>query len=221
MTPDLPLIERLAATWHLEVLGGFHPDNGEEHLSGIGTLLMFGPREPGFWGYFTTQPEWDEDMPNPMDRWSVRALASMGAALGAAPFYPFDGPPWMPFVSWALRTRRCHPSPVSLLVHDRAGLFVSFRGALGLPQRIALPAPPASPCDSCSTQPCRSACPVGALRSDGYDVSTCKADIVTSVAHPCRTRGCAVRRACPASARYGRQERHSAYHMEQFLENGT
>jgi epoxyqueuosine reductase QueG len=105
---------------------------------------------------------------------------------------------------------------VRLLVHDTAGLWVSFRGALALRQRLALPPPPPAPCDTCADQPCRSACPAGALSPAGYDVPACHAWLETPPGAACLSGGCRVRAACPISQRHGRVPEQSAYHMRRF-----
>ena len=75
----------------------------------------------------------------------------------------------------------------SLLVHDTAGLFVSFRAALALPDRLDLTPAAENPCNSCIAQPCRSACPVGALAPDqSYDVPACLAHIRSPEGRECR-----------------------------------
>ena len=131
------LIERAAKAQNLEILGGFHPDPKDELLAGMGTLLLFGPSEPGFWDAFTRQPEYLDGTANPVDRWSSRVITGLAVAFNAQPFFPYAGPPYAPFFQWALKSGRCHQSPISLLVHDTAGLFVSFRGALAFSQRHA------------------------------------------------------------------------------------
>ncbi len=212
-------LEAAANALHLDILGGFHPTADDADLQGFGTLLMLGPLEPAFWTHFKTEKEYLDGGPNPVDRWSSRVITALATALGGHPFFPFSGPPYMPFYQWALRTERCHSSPVNLLVHDRAGLFVSFRGALALPQRLNLPDPPPSPCDSCADRPCIAACPVDAFASGSYDVDACRNVIRDEDPAHCLSRGCAVRRACPASQGYGRLEEQSSYHMRVFLEN--
>lgn len=219
MNLSFDIVEKSANALHLDILGGFHPDSDDKELAGFGTLLLLGPLEPAFWDHFRTQKEYLDGTPNPVDRWSSRVVTALAAALGGHPFFPFTGPPYMPFYQWALRTERCHSSPVNLLVHDKAGLFVSFRGALALPQRVDLPAPAASPCKTCEAQPCTSACPVNAFVTGQYDVSACRDVMRKDDPETCLSRGCAVRRACPASQGYGRLEAQSSYHMRIFLEN--
>lgn len=210
-------IAQAAAPHRLAVFGGFHPDPDDGVPAGTGTLILLGPDEPGFWDHVTAEPEWHDGAPDPLDRWSARVIGQIAAAVGGRALFPFGGPPYHPFYRWALRSGRAFASPVTLLVHDRAGLMASWRGALALPGVHDLPAPPArSPCDDCPGQPCRSACPVAALGPPGYDVPACHAFLSTAAGTDCLSCGCAVRRACPLSQAYGRLPRQSAYHMRLF-----
>ncbi|MFN4170965.1 MAG: ferredoxin [Pseudorhodobacter sp.] len=201
----------------LAVLGGFGIVEGESGFpSGTRSILMIGLAEPGFWPHFTASDEWRDGAADPMDRWSRRVLGGIARNIGATALFPFGGPSWLPFYSWALRTGRIHESPVRLLVHADQGLMVSFRGALALREEIALPAPAASVCDSCADRPCVTACPVSALSPAGYDVAACHAHLDRPQGAACVTGGCLARRACPVSAAYARLPEHSAYHMRQF-----
>ena len=199
---------------YLEVLGGFAVKEGEAGLpAGTRTLLMIGPKEPGFWPHLQAQPEWNG--PDPVDRWSRRVIGRVACDLGAKALFPFGGPPYQPFYSWALRTGRVWDSPVKLLVHATQGLMVSFRGALALAQTIPLPPPAIQPCAACA-KPCLTACPAGALTGAGYDVPLCHAHLSQPAGTDCMTRGCLVRSTCPAGAGYARMPSQSAYHMRQF-----
>ena len=216
----LAAIETMAAAHQLAVLGGFASGPEDGLPPGTKTLLLLGPHEPGFWPHLTAQPEWDNFQhgggADPVDRWSRRVIGTMACDLGGKALFPFGGPPWHPFYKWALRSGRCWDSPVRLLVHDAAGLFVSFRGALALKEAIALPPTPPRPCDICADKPCLTACPVGALQGDGYDLPICHSYLDTDNGKDCMTNGCAVRRTCPLSLGYARMPEQSAYHMGQF-----
>ena len=205
-------IEAMAAAERLMVMGGFHAEP-EDGLPGTATLLLLGPAEPGFWAHVTAAPEWGGD--DPVDRWSARVIGEMARVLGADAAFPFGGPPWRPFHRWALRSGRSWESPVKLLVHDQAGLFASYRGALLLPHCIDLPEPGHRPCDTCAA-PCLTACPVAALTGSGYDLPACHGYLDSPPGQGCLTGGCLVRRACPVSRTYGRLGDQSAYHMRQF-----
>lgn len=215
--PVLADVEAAAGAEQLAVMGGFHPTPEDGLPPGIATLVLLGPMQPGFWDHVTAAPEFADGTPDPLDRWSRRTIGGLACRFGGKAVFPFTGPPWRPFHAWALRTGRCWSSPVGLLVHDTAGLFASFRGALGLPVRLALPAAPATaPCADCPDRPCLSACPVGALNGAGYDLPACHGFLDTAAGGDCMAGGCAVRRACPVSQRHGRPARQSAWHMERF-----
>ena len=202
---------------HLQVLGGFHPEPGEEGFPpGTQTLLLLGPLEPGFWGHMQAHADWSH--PDPIDDWSRRTIGRIACDLGAKAIFPFGGPPYHPFYRWALRTGRIWESPVRLLVQSDQGLMVSFRGALALKTRIDVPPPLPRPCDTCAA-PCLTACPAGALGPQGYDVPACHRHLDTE-GTPCLTGGCLTRRACPLSAAYARLEVQSAYHMGRFHKTG-
>lgn len=197
----------------LEVLGALHLAQGE--VPGHRTLVLLGPAGPAFWEHFTATTEYRDGAPDPMDRWSARVIGDAAHDFGGRALFPFGGPPWQPFPDWARRSGRAWPSPVGLLVHESAGLMVSYRGAIALPGCLDLPPAGTRPCDTCEDQPCRTACPVGALGPGGYDVPSCKADL-DRPGNTCRARGCGVRLACPVSRAHARPEAQSAFHMGYF-----
>lgn len=210
---DLAGLEARALRDSLTVLGALEtrPEDG----IGDGTLVLLGPSDPGFWAHVSLQPEFRDGQPDPMDRWSGRVITALAGTVGGTPYFPF-GDPVRPFISWALRSGRAWQSPVSLLVHDRAGLLVSYRGAILLPGNLEPQPEAARPCEACAAKPCLTACPVSALTGDGYDLDACHAFLDTTAGQDCMTRGCRVRRSCPLSTNYGRSEQQSAFHMEHF-----
>lgn len=213
-------LDRIAAAARphgLAVMGAFHAKGDEGDLPpGTRTLVLIGPDGGAFWPALGAAPEGRDGAPDPVDRFSRRVIGRMACDLGAKALFPFGGPPWRPFYAWALRSGRAWPSPVRLLVHDRAGLMISYRGAIALRSRIALPAPLADPpCAGCA-RPCLGACPVGALGPEGYDVPACRAHVASPEGAACRTGGCRVRMACPPAAAFGLPEAQRAHHMEAF-----
>jgi epoxyqueuosine reductase len=210
----LDRIDTLARGSGLTVMGALHPGPEDGAPPGAGTLVLLGPDGVAFWETFRASPENRDGVPDPIDRWSTRVIVAMAARLGAIALFPFTGPPWLPFTAWARRTGAAWDSPVGMLVHRRAGLFVSFRGALALPARLPLPAAGHRPCDSCAA-PCRTACPANAFAPPGYDVAACHGLLETAAGRGCMARGCAVRRACPIG-QTGRGEEQSAFHMAAF-----
>lgn len=206
---DLAQIKSVLGTNRLCILGGFHEDRD--------TILMVGPDEPaGFWDHFRASPEARDQQPDALDRWSRRVLSKAATELGAGVRFPFGGPPYDPFYTWAIRTGRVHESPIKLLVHDKAGLWVSFRGALVVPATLDLPPAPPSPCDSCQAKPCLTACPAGVLDAQGYDVPGCKTFLTSAKGQKCMEFGCQARRICPVSIAWDRRPEQSAFHMEAF-----
>jgi epoxyqueuosine reductase len=209
---DLTAIQALAAPHFLDIFGAFHatPEDG----CASGTMVLLSPLEPGFWAHFQNQPEFSG--PDPVDRWSTRVIGALASTLGGTAYFPFGGPPYAPFIRWATRTGRAWPSPVGMLVHDTAGMMISIRGAVLLPGQLDLPALLASsPCADCA-QPCLTACPVGALGPQPYDVPACHAHLDSPEGTDCLTGGCLVRRACPISQRFGRDPAQTAHHMRHF-----
>ncbi len=181
---------------------------------GSSTITLVGPDEPAFWSIFRLSPEYNDGRPDPLDRWSARVLGAVAAQLGAEALFPFGDPPFAPFFTWAKQTGRFWASPIDFLVHDEAGLFVSFRGAIRWqvkPRRGT----GTQPCLTCTGQPCATACPVGAFDT-GYDVAACKAHIASEAGGDCRTFGCLARRACPVG-QGTRLPAQAAFHMEAFL----
>lgn len=211
--PSLQHIAAAAQAQGLWVAGALHPAPGD--LPGTGTLLLLAPAPAAFWPIFTAAPEYADGRPDPLDRWSARVIGALARRLGARALFPFGGPPHRPFLRWARESGRAHVAPVGMLVHDAAGLMISYRGALALRTRLDLPPTGPAPCDTCAGQPCRSACPVAALGQGRYDVAACRVDLGRA-GNDCMARGCAARRACPASAGAGRGTAQSAFHMRAF-----
>lgn len=217
--PDLAALEEAARDRLLTISCGLGPAAcaaREDLPQGTRSLLLLSPLEPAFWPGFTASPEWQDGGADPMDRWSRRVIGTWARELGAEPLFPFGGPPFQPFLSWALASGALHGSPVGMLVHRGMGLFASFRGALALPWEVSFAAPAPRPCDSCDA-PCATSCPVGALGAAGYDVARCKAHLARPEGRDCLEGGCLARRACPAGRTDSRLAAHSAYHMRQFL----
>lgn len=210
---DLAGLEALASRERLSVFGALsaRPEDGV----GEGTLALLGPAEPGFWAHVTASPEFNDGAPDPMDRWSSRVISAIAETLGGIALFPF-GAPARPFIAWALRSGRAWQSPVVMLVHDSAGLMVSYRGAVLLPGAATEAPARVSPCETCPDQPCLTACPAHALTEGSYDVDACHAFLDQPAGAACMSGGCKARRACPLSKNYGRSKAQSAFHMERF-----
>lgn len=209
-------IDARAGAAALRVIGGFRGTVSDGPDLDGQTVLLLGPRPPDFWPVFAASPEANDRAPDPMDRWSRRIIDGLAQDLSARALYPFGGPPYHPFYDWAIRSGRVHVSPVRLLVGNHDGLWVSFRGALVFGQGILVPDSLPHPCQTCSDQPCRVACPPSALNESGYDVPVCKDFLRRPAGRDCMASGCGVRAACPISRESGRDPAQSAFHMQSF-----
>jgi len=211
-----PRVERAARQAGLIVMGALLPRQVEAKQLDGGTLILLGAGQV-FWSVLTSSPEWHDKKPDPVDRWSSRVITDLANELNAHAYFPFGGPPYAPFIDWALKSGRTYSSPVGALVHDQVGMMISFRGALHFSDEVPIPrASGKSPCTTCPA-PCTTACPVGALNTDSfYNVDACHSHLDTIEGHSCMTGGCLARRACPLSHASGRLPEQSAHHMKAF-----
>ena len=86
----------------LLVMGALHPAKcGAKQLE-HGTLILLGAGA-GFWPAFSTSPEARDGQADPIDRWSTRVVGDLAKRQGAQALYPFGGPPYAPFIDWALK----------------------------------------------------------------------------------------------------------------------
>ncbi len=197
--------------------GGFAPEAGDGLGEDARCVVMVGNAGPMMWPVFAQERQ---DEPDAMNAWARRTLAPVAEQLGAAPVYPFDGPPWLPFQRWAQRAEPVFPSPIGMLIHPEHGLWHAYRGALifaedveGLPEYDEI----SSPCESCADKPCLTTCLVGAFTTDGYDVPACADHMRKPDGADCLNLGCRARRACPVGQRATYLPDQAAYHMAAFL----
>ena len=181
-----------------------------------GARVLIGT-DANWWDEFIASAEYGDQAKDPVDRWSKRILGALADQIGAQAYFPSDGPPYAPFIAWALATGRFWQSPTGMMVHDTAGLMISIRGALEMPVAPSASRVAQNPCETCVERPCISACPVDALSATApYDVPACKTYLGTPGGEACMTLGCQVRRACPISQRFERPHAQSAFHMKAF-----
>lgn len=216
MTFDLyERISRAAQAEGLTVYGALYPDTAPVDT---GTLVLLGA-DGQFWPRFLTSPEGRDGAADPIDRWSTRVVTDLAQTFGAEAFFPFTGPPYAPFVQWALASGRAFTSPSQFLVHDQVGMMISYRGALHFDHVFPFPQPPldGSPCLSCTTMDCINTCPAQAMVDGGpYAVAACYNYLDTAEGRACLDQGCLARRACPLSDRADRDPAQSAHHMRYF-----
>ncbi len=220
-TSKLTSIERAIERAGLAPRGALRLNDAERvgALAPFRTLVLVGMIGERNWDAFEQSPEARDAAPDPLDRWSRRNLDGIARLIGAEVLYPFGGPPYWPFPSWARRAEPLWPSPLGMLIHSEYGLWHSYRGALALPEELAPASAPVGerPCETCSERPCMSACPVNAFTPDGYEVARCRAHVRSPDGRECRERGCLARRACPVGPTFAHKPRHTQFHMRAFL----
>jgi hypothetical protein len=203
----------------LAARGAFRPDSDDGVPVPAAVVVLAGSIGGSLWPAFSAAPEAGDSRPHPLDRWTRRILGALASELGAAPLFPFGGPPHLPFQRWARRAEPVAPSPIGILIHPDHGLWHAYRGALA----FAAPFDPpprdrrASPCDTCAGKPCLNACPVGAFSGAGYDVARCADHIRAPEGEACLGGGCRARRACPVAPHLAHEPAQARFHMTAFL----
>lgn len=219
----LDLVRDALCAYGLHVLGVAQAQPGEVEAAGADrdvaqTLILVGNAGSSMWAAFSASSEYQDGLPDALDRWSRRVGEHLAHTLGLHAFYPFGGPPHYPFQRWATRAAEVHPSPLRLQIHPEFGLWHAYRFALAsavlLPQ-VPIPTGAASPCLSCADPPCLRACPAHAF-DDGYDAGACLAHLQTDPSGSCAMLGCAARHACPVGVAYRYQPEHAQFHMRAF-----
>lgn len=211
----------------LTVRGAFHVEDDDgvppTGTAGTGrTLILIGNAGSSFWPVFSQSEEYADGRPDPLDRWSERVITGLAQELDATPVFPFGGPPYYPFLSWARRAEDVVSSPIGVLIHPEYGLWHAYRGALVVDQRLEdLPPRPGapSPCLTCPDQPCLNGCPVNAFGADGFDVDRCVGHL--SGPNDCLDQGCLARNACPAGEPFRYDSEQHSFHLRAFLRART
>ena len=64
-------------------------------------LVLIGNSSKGMWPAFSQSEEYKLGKSNPLDRWSQRLGQQLANQYDGRAIYPFTGPPYQPFLSWA------------------------------------------------------------------------------------------------------------------------
>lgn len=216
MLSELHEIDDLLLPAGLILRGAFHPEPTDDVPVTGKTVALVGNAGPAMWSAFAAERA---DEPNPLDSWTRRTLDPIAHEVDATVLYPFDGPPYLPFQSWAQRADDVFPSPIGPLIHPIYGLWHAYRGALVFTNR--LPLSPrgggGSPCEGCEDRPCLDQCPASALTDGGYDVPACIEHIESEPEGECRQQACLARSACPIGQHYHYGAEQGSFHMSAFL----
>jgi len=191
--------------------------NGQDSKS----LVLVGPEGGSLWPVFSQSNEYLDKQADPLDRWSRRIGESVAAELDAQVVFPFEGPPFYPFIAWASESSSVSSSRLGMSLDRRFGLWHAFRFALVLPYEIdgaeaetnLVPA-----CDTCQQTPCLQVCPVSAFDGKQYDVHRCYQYLRDNSEAPCHTEGCLARNACPEGAEHRYPDEQVVFHIRQFYQ---
>lgn len=201
--------------------GGLRACEADARLPQAATIVLVGHAGLALWQAFSRDVEANERQraTHPLDTWTRRVLSPIAASLGARVVFPFDGPPFHPFQAWAHRAERLAPSPVGPLAHPDFGLWHAYRGAFIFDAVLPLPvsAAAAHPCAVCEEKPCLIACPVGAIVSEGPNVSRCIGHLRGEAGRACMDGGCRARDACPVGIAHRYPEEQVRFHMQRFV----
>lgn len=205
--------------------GGFHPQPADQvppmpDGAAAGTVILAGNVGDAMWRHFQHHRD-VSSTDHPLNNWTRRVLDAIAERYGAQALFPFDGPPYHPFQSWAQRAEPVVPSPIGTLIHPDFGLWHAYRGALVFAEVIVLPPFTARPCpcETCQDKPCLSACPVRAFVSGRYDVNRCLDHLGGDDGVECLHHGCLARRACPVGRQFEYSTEQARFHMGAFLRN--
>lgn len=210
-------------------LGGLEISAHECALGSEGKIgrygLLVGNAGSDMWQVFSKSPEFQDNAPNPMNRWTKRILDEIADLLGASVVYPFDEPYW-PFQRLAQKAAGVKPSPLGILIHTKFGLWHAFRGLIVFEevqeyeiQISALGTNAASlnhPCDHCAEKPCLNACPVGAFTGERLDVQSCFTHLDSNSDPDCMQLGCQARCACPIAKEHQYDDAQMNFHMKSY-----
>jgi len=176
----LQALELSLSNYGLLNRGGFNTNDNElqEYYDAFDaqSLILVGVAGSKFWPEFKKSDEYLDGKPDPLDRWSKRIGDSIAESFSARAVYPFEGPPYYPFISWAKNCETVHSSKMGFSIHPKYGLWHAFRFALLFPTKIedlTVAVESKNPCSSCSESPCLSNCPVSAYTEHGFDPDSC------------------------------------------------
>lgn len=230
---EIKELEQALIKFGLIVRGGFNAgaennlpvlSNGQQAQA----LLLVGHGGSTLWPEFSNSPEYSDGEDHALDRWSQRVASTISSRFDMQAVYPFTGPPYQPFLSWAQRAERqaVLPSRIGLSLHPVFGLWHAYRFALLSPVYVAQfqqklkqsePDELSPHCVSCETSACLTACPVNAFSARGYDVRACVGYLNATPDAACHTVGCLARKACPIGSDYQYESDHAAFHMKAFI----
>ena len=226
---SLDRIHSLAQRHGLVARGGFNtvaadqvPDIDSQTKTA--SLILFGNAGSSIWSEFSDSTEYNDGLPDPLNRWSKRIGTTMAQQLSGLPLFPFGGPPYQPFLQWARKSEGLKPSRIGMLIHPEYGLWHAYRFAIALSDPCCgfdREFSDRDICAQCREQPCLENCPVNAFTVSGYDVEACVGYLAQHRQSACMESGCGARKSCPEGAPFSYRKEQARFHMNAFLQSQT
>ena len=219
-------LEAKLGAFGLHLRGILRPDAEEAELLKVEvgsevSIALVGNIGSSYWPVFSQSSEYRDGQPDALDRWSRRVAQRVAEVFQARAIFPFEGPPYYPFLQWAKRADALSQSPLGLMIHPQYGLWHSYRFALLISQShlpVQQNTSVAGPCRKCEAQPCLQGCPVDAFSAEGYDVGRCAAYLKQTRDALCHQQGCLARLACPVGETYRYESAQHTFHLRAFLD---
>ncbi len=215
------------AEFGLVMRGSFVPQNNDNvpslsNRSAPISLTLIGNIGSSLWRSFSTSAEFKDRQAHPLDRWSKRVGDQLASDFNGLALYPFDGPPYWPFLTWTQKAEGLIPSPLGLNFHPHYGLWHAYRFALLLQQNsgqgidVQVQANNTFDCTSCKDQPCLKNCPVDAFDGQNYATNNCVSYLNSYPEARCNSHGCLARHACPIGKEFAYLPQQASFHMQAF-----
>ena len=209
----------------LHLRGILKPDTEQAELLQVEadsdiSIALVGNIGSSYWPVFSQSSEYRDGRPDSLDRWSMRVAQQVAAVFRARAIFPFEGPPYYPFLQWAKCSDALSQSPLGLMIHPQYGLWHSYRFGLLISQShlpVQQNTSVESLCRKCEAQPCLHGCPIDAFSTTGYDVGKCAAYLKQTRDALCHQQGCLARLACPIGKEYRYDSAQHTFHLRAFL----
>lgn len=132
-------LEAKLGAFGLHLRGILRPDAEEAEMLKVEvgsevSIALVGNIGSSYWSVFSQSSEYRDGQPDALDRWSRRVAQQVAEVFKARAIFPFEGPPYYPFLQWAKRADVLSQSPLGLMIHPQYGLWHSYRFALLISQ---------------------------------------------------------------------------------------
>jgi epoxyqueuosine reductase len=190
----------------------------EAFLPGARTALVIGDGGPAFFaGFSAAQAASSDADPDPLERYTVAVVSAAVATVLPADVralrFPFGREADLPIQSLGRAAGIPPGGPLGLQIHPQFGPWWAYRALLLVRETIPPLPPLIGSCAGCS-EPCASACPVGAPTAVGFQVNVCAEERERS---PVCGESCGARSACIVGSEHRYPPGQLGFHMRASL----